>query len=1009
MPREASPLGSGPEGRTPFTDIIESWKLSKEALREHVKTDPSVKREWQALNEAINAGGDVARLEAMRIEDEDDEERIRILDRAIVLARIALEKEEPALPAAGGEEPSSATAREILHPIKREQSLTDPYNAQLRETVWRALNPTAPGSMPENYEIPEGLDPAQGLRAKAEGFITARQKDLRMRNIAVILGDDKGGTKKGFSQEKRKAMLRDLEGIIEDNEYDALAKHLGERAMPHDPTGAQNDLLTIRLNALQTECRPYLDPMADNAHKTASNEFYAELGQKIFEDNTIGAGASAEEQAILKKHTGVSLLSVMTGIDGDFEKMKREQFLAYADQKEKTRFRKTLETFWHNYQTLPTWKKVVIGSSISAGVATAGVFFLAPSIPLLAGQSLLLTKMGAGAYAGSRLARSAAAFPLAGFLRSIMIPQAEKKYARQQAELRSVHAQKAGEAVDTARTWLAIAEDMQKTAQENERAMEKLKGKQWWKRMGVNVGVGVVAGVAVGFAMPKVADAVAGLGGGGKGSTPPLGDPHMGFGKPTDSFPHSPPASPPPAPPLPASPPSGMTPTPVDPFALDPSPKGPAVPTAPAPAPSITPPSGPGAGLPQIGGDSWIRKIPVVGETLDKYMRVGKSVVDDLTYKPKTPEPPTTGGHASGGTTPPPDDIYFPGERVSSPRGTGTAATTPEAAATPGGAAASAEHFKSFSIGKAGSVEGALQKASGLSGGQAHIKVVQYIQQIKANQTTDEAANFIKKLKSAGYSQAEIDQGLAASTPRNYSNFFNRAFRHMSKDGSVGYDPTTQKMTIADESFFKPKPARPAVSHQPTWRPAQQPPSPALKPLDQTIQEAQKIDLARRAQADVIADAQREVIKQQNLTNPDFNPRRYRTTISDLNQQIPVKDFVTRVKEIASEFPKSRGDNGGPLPYTGDIVPGSRGGSPNILDERHMRIVERVADRMGKIPPADQNLPLGEALKKYPLADNAPVGRPQAAAPMPPNPEALEVHVATPLEEIQTRPGSQSR
>jgi len=897
----------------------------------------------------------------------------------ILLPSSPASPEPTSTPAAG---PREIEPSEITLPATREGVLVAPYNAKIRETVWRALNPGATGPMPENYDLERDVSPE--MKQKAERFIMARQKDLRMRNIAVILGDDKGGTKKGFSQEKRREMLRDMEGVIEDNEYDALAKYLGARTMPPDPTGAQNDLLTLRLTHLRAECQPFLDPMADNAHKTASREFYAELGRKIFEDNAIGAGASAEEQAILKKHTGVSLLNVMTGVDADFEKMKREQLLEYADQKEKTRFRKTLETFWHNYQTLPTWKKVVIGSSISAGVATAGVFFLAPSIPLLAGQSLLLTEMGAGAYAGSRIARSAAAFPLAGFLRSIMIPRAEKKYARQQAELRSVHAQKAGEAVDTARTWLAIAQDMQKTAQENERAMEKLKGKQWWKRMGVNVGVGVVAGVAVGFAMPKATDAAAGLGGSPKGLSP---DSYLG----QKGIKLTPPHTPPTPSTLPETPPPGSPPVKT------------VRPTTPAPAPTPAP-------------DAYVPK--GLGYRLAHPWEVLQSIREDL-FGIKTAEPSAVVSEPQPPGSPPVKTV-----RPTTP--------APEAAPAPSGARAAADG-ELLDI-KTRGPQGAMIDAmvgKGIPKPKAGTFASQIWENNKARLAQD--PRMIVEMKKYGYTN--IDDMM-------------RRLQTGGRLRMVGFDPAhTDPASIKnvriefDENVRAMHPLRPRVSQQPTYAdykkgmvlPDQPKPSTALPPQEPApgIVAQQSIDYTQRnvehfrfrssydpqewdkinksATIKELGDEIDRLEKAVRLSNTDNGSPVTSTVITGVIDERQ----VSRLRGMYNELHKTTTLGAEGIERMSEHLARTKGGVTGLPTREEVREMARIKKELVRV--FEDGLTIGDTFREIDLAQlarnkmnqPAPVGRPQAPAPLPINPEGLEAHVATPPGQARIRPGSQ--
>lgn len=438
----------------------------------------------------------------------------------------------------------------------REWDMVQPYNAKVRETVWRALNPTAaPGAtMPENFEIPEGVNPAEGLRAKAEGFITARQDALRARSIAAILGEltheqkEAHGkkwfsgwrTKKGYSLDQREKMLEDLKGSIPDDEYQTLDTKLKrertgnpayEPAIVSDGTmGGDIAAEAERTNTRETYNRHItgwedVEQTKKEAYDMAGCAFYGELGQQRFlkerdallrtsaTDPTLITDAAeiARREGILKRRIATEVLvQSMRGADMDFEKMKREQFLEYADQKEKGRLGKTMEACLGRWNKLSPTARILAGASIGALAGTA-VVTLTPAITLFGLTFFGSSFMVAPTIFGTRLVRSTligtAMRPAVAGMQHLRM----WKDRRARANLEKEHGGKVSSAVETlgnAATFLQITEIMQNQAEETRRAEAKLTAREQSVARKLVWGGAPAAALAVLLVSPKAAQAL---------------------------------------------------------------------------------------------------------------------------------------------------------------------------------------------------------------------------------------------------------------------------------------------------------------------------------------------------------------------------------------------------------------------------------------------------------------------------------------------------------------------
>lgn len=940
---------------------------------------------------------------------EDMHSRKALLDAATAHARTMFTQTDPA---------SGAVIEDTaaIEAARRSFETGEYYRDErpVRETVWRALNPGGrdaagnvlpPPAMPEDFEIPEGLDPAQGLRAKAEGFIHSRQEALRARNIAAILGDIEHGVKgrkKGFSRTQREQMLRDLEGIISPGDYQtldtALKRETDPTYEPPVPTGGTFGVRG-RVGRVANEAA-YQANMArlatveqdgQNAHSAATRDFYAELGRIRFEQELAIELAGpppvtdptqrAEIEKELRREVGVKvILQSMRGTDQDFEKMKQKQFLEYADQKEKTRLRRTMEACLGKFNKLPAYIRIPASVTIAAGVGTAvigAISLVAPAGITFAGLTFFGSKFFFLPVLGGRLVRGG----IAGATMPFLNRWRQKKYASRKTKIGTEGVQSAeSEIMANSADWMVMSKILQDSAHDmNEKyARMETKEQSWLRKAGHSLLWGGGLSVALGVG-PKVANAAgAGLGGSKGGSnwdymqrskdTPwPAGL----EGKPGQSLPSKPLDLPPEGPPA-------------DPFATPPPPSisgGPIAPAAPPTAPGIlppggsrpaagTPPSGPRVGYPSGGVDDYAGKY-FWAHPID----FTKSLWNDLWNgpPPKTSVQPQAGGthHGAGGAAQPPVE------------------------STSGG---SATRESLLPIGRKGP-EGALID-SGVSGKDAHRAWLSYVADIKARPDAIEHQDLFKRMRAAGYSNDQIADALKGNGTQKLETLLGQAARRM-KGGTVLYDPATRKMSLTEESFLKP--TRPRVSHQPTAsrpRVSHQPrvarPRPSVVIPDQpsrpSVLEAQPNAPATVAQPD---------LTQPNLKATGLSSRRWGTDFWNRDfkaRGMTVDEFSKRMDQLQKEIaiPDKVVD------YS-DVV----GGGANTYDIEQLG---KIADQLKKaVPPGEQSTTTVEqAFQRRSLGNNPPVGRPRAAAP-----QARATNPVTPTQpsssgQIRIRPGEET-
>lgn len=395
---------------------------------------------------------------------------------------------------------------------RRAGMMRDP---RIRSMAWHALNPNQPAEapVPADFVVPDTFG------QEAENFLYARQAYAR-RAMLIAIAEGAGREASGFwgfmskvpGLKKKKwvtsrantfdieqglAMLRDIRDTLTDDEYDALHSAIYEE----DPATLSPNLLNARAD-LQDEV---ID--AADAYKSSRQALLTKAGQEAMaaEEARIArlpAGEQEAARAAAKRRIGaVAILGSIQNFDEDMERRKREQFAPY--ESEQSILFRGFE--WWNRKS--EWQKILWGGVITSTAAAAGTAFFFPSLVVASG--------GFAAFLAARGARTGISSAVGFIARGAWNPRIQRAHERQQEELWTGARTKAERDIRTAMNFPEIVSLMEADAAQYRKDMEKLKDRQWAKRLGINLGIGVAAGLGTALTM----EITAGLSGGGSAST----------------------------------------------------------------------------------------------------------------------------------------------------------------------------------------------------------------------------------------------------------------------------------------------------------------------------------------------------------------------------------------------------------------------------------------------------------------------------------------------------------
>lgn len=410
----------------------------------------------------------------------------------------------------------------------RAWEVVEAQNMKVRDQVYRLLNPeiTDPAApVPEDFDF--GSPEAPEMKAKAETFVRTRQGVLTGQTIERILKQDRKA-EQGMSEEQKKEMrqklLDDMRGTLSDGEIQMLTRVINKESPPTDD--ALREDYENNLTALQGRYETN-----NEAYQDASKAFYEELGKGVHGAYLHpGVLTGSDRETTAKRGTGAKLLNVMMGFDDELAKMKENNALKYAPEKEKAWVKKQYE----KYQKLPRWKRVGMSALVGTGVATGAMLVipaafgaLTVSAPLWLGGGSVSFFTGTSATIGSYAGISLLKRSLIGFLggatgelaqRKIVDPKFEGK-RKETMNIRTEEARQRSVDAINGLNWAQLVQAVEETSRQTRADTIELQKKEKWSRIRWGLAAGGGIGIVLGIS-PKVAQGADVIMGGSTGPSP---------------------------------------------------------------------------------------------------------------------------------------------------------------------------------------------------------------------------------------------------------------------------------------------------------------------------------------------------------------------------------------------------------------------------------------------------------------------------------------------------------